>query len=344
VIEGPYPADLNNKIKENQETSDHEFIETESGQYLVVYMGMRNSGGYSLEVEDILKFDDKFLVTVKEIEPGADSMVTLAITYPYVLVKFNEKIDGSKIKIDRITNDVSLENGESVPLIDELFEPTPIDHYNTDEIITSGEIVHFEGNQMHVMSGCVISVYEGNEDDYQSFYIGQIVQLVKTDNGFDIQAVLKDNFDKPDSVQGLTIKSVTGKVDSVDRDEFTLRIVNNKKLVLTGAEHLFIEENEVITVEYIEFSKNDLSASMVLRESEKIDLKVKEVKRSPEGYMVIHARDQKTQEIEYIVTIDSSTSIRLNLSELSTGDDFIVYSEAMFLSYPNQIHPKFIGR
>jgi hypothetical protein len=64
-----------------------------SSNFLILNMGEKNTGGYSIGVEKVEETADKIIVTVKETEPAPGSMVTQAITYPYAVVRINSKKD-----------------------------------------------------------------------------------------------------------------------------------------------------------------------------------------------------------------------------------------------------------
>jgi hypothetical protein len=59
--------------------------------FLILNMGEKSSGGYSISVENVEETADKIIVTVKETEPKSGEMVTQNITYPYCIVKINSK-------------------------------------------------------------------------------------------------------------------------------------------------------------------------------------------------------------------------------------------------------------
>ncbi|MFP4124982.1 MAG: protease complex subunit PrcB family protein [Coleofasciculus sp.] len=50
------------------------------------FQGNKPSGGYSVEIKDILIKDDKLVINAVEQQPGRNCMTTMAITQPYHLV------------------------------------------------------------------------------------------------------------------------------------------------------------------------------------------------------------------------------------------------------------------
>ncbi len=53
---------------------------------LIATLGMRSSGGYSIEFADIQRSADRVVAVVKMSSPGPDDMVTMALTAPYSIV------------------------------------------------------------------------------------------------------------------------------------------------------------------------------------------------------------------------------------------------------------------
>lgn len=63
----------------------------QTANFIILNMGEKNSGGYSITAENVEEFPDKIVVTVKETAPPEDSMNMQVITYPYAIVKINSK-------------------------------------------------------------------------------------------------------------------------------------------------------------------------------------------------------------------------------------------------------------
>ncbi|MCC9070855.1 protease complex subunit PrcB family protein [Flavobacterium sp. F-65] len=59
--------------------------------YIILNMGEKNTGGYSIGVEKVEETDKNIIITVKETAPAPDGMVMQVITYPYAVVKINSK-------------------------------------------------------------------------------------------------------------------------------------------------------------------------------------------------------------------------------------------------------------
>lgn len=62
-----------------------------NSNYIILNMGEKNTGGYSIGVEKVEETDKNIIITVKEHNPAPDAMVMQVITYPYTVVKVHSK-------------------------------------------------------------------------------------------------------------------------------------------------------------------------------------------------------------------------------------------------------------
>ena len=62
-----------------------------NSNYVILNMGEKNTGGYSIGVDKVEETDKNIIITVKENNPAADAMVMQVITYPYTVVKIHSK-------------------------------------------------------------------------------------------------------------------------------------------------------------------------------------------------------------------------------------------------------------
>ncbi len=73
---------LKNKIKET---------DIQTSNFIVLNMGEKTTGGYSIGIDTVLETDNNIIITVKETAPDAGSMVTQAFTNPFCVIKINSK-------------------------------------------------------------------------------------------------------------------------------------------------------------------------------------------------------------------------------------------------------------
>lgn len=62
-----------------------------TANFLILNMGEKTTGGYSITIGKVEETDKNIIVSVKEKEPEPGAMVTNAMTNPYTIVKINSK-------------------------------------------------------------------------------------------------------------------------------------------------------------------------------------------------------------------------------------------------------------
>ncbi len=62
-----------------------------NSNFVILNMGEKNSGGYSIEVSNVQETANQIIVTVKENKPDPKQITTQQITYPYTILKINSK-------------------------------------------------------------------------------------------------------------------------------------------------------------------------------------------------------------------------------------------------------------
>ena len=79
------PAGVQGWIDNSIDTFGARTMEYEGVLYLLVTYGEKPTGGYTVEITDIAEEESRLIVTAHFEEPGADDIVTQALTYPYDL-------------------------------------------------------------------------------------------------------------------------------------------------------------------------------------------------------------------------------------------------------------------
>ena len=62
-----------------------------NSNYVILNMGEKSTGGYSIGVDKVEETDKNIIITVKENAPAKDAMLLQVITYPYTVVKIHSK-------------------------------------------------------------------------------------------------------------------------------------------------------------------------------------------------------------------------------------------------------------
>lgn len=63
------------------------------GQYLYIAIGYgeQRTGGYSIQVNELYESQDSIVVSTELLSPGKDDIVTMNITYPYLVIKTSNR-------------------------------------------------------------------------------------------------------------------------------------------------------------------------------------------------------------------------------------------------------------
>ena len=85
------PDEIVNWIKFSKELPLVQEKEYDGKRFVLITEGMKPTGGYSTEVEEVDIFQEELVIKVKSTEPGEDEYVTQAITYPYDLIVVENK-------------------------------------------------------------------------------------------------------------------------------------------------------------------------------------------------------------------------------------------------------------
>jgi|GEM_PF-439861 len=67
------------------------------GAMVIARAGLRSTGGYMLELEDVIQKEDSVTLVFHEKKPKPMDMVTMALTYPYMVVVIPEYFGDVKV-------------------------------------------------------------------------------------------------------------------------------------------------------------------------------------------------------------------------------------------------------
>lgn len=88
-----------NKEKSIYKEKGYYIYKTEDNKVLItIAAGMKNTGGFSIDIKDIVINNKKVKIYIKETEPRKDRIVNQVISYPIVQVEFSEKPESLIIK------------------------------------------------------------------------------------------------------------------------------------------------------------------------------------------------------------------------------------------------------
>ncbi len=220
VVSSDLSKVIESKVASLKTANRYRAYDYEGDIYLAAFMGKRNTGGYSISIDEVYKYDlgnGKYRVeaVVSEIEPGKDSIVTQAITYPYEVVKFD--------KFDKI---------EKVVFVDEknkILAKTTLEDLNKESTVT-GKISHLDKNEEYIKVLVNKMTYKYN--------IADDVEVLINDEEADFDDLKVDMTIKMTIVNDVIVKisvdynkkEVTGTIQYINEKTKEIRIKYNNKL------------------------------------------------------------------------------------------------------------------
>lgn len=90
VLPDELPAEVQTWIEEAANDFAAQTMEYEGVLYLLITYGEKPTGGYDVEITNLVTEEDKLVVTAHFTEPGEDDIVTQALTYPYDLAMLDD--------------------------------------------------------------------------------------------------------------------------------------------------------------------------------------------------------------------------------------------------------------
>ena len=93
VEDADLPGELKELVDEKKEKPFRLTYSNKDYLYIVVGYGQKNSGGYSIAVDELYLTSNAIYIDTNLVGPSQDDMVVQGVTYPYVVVKveFMEK-------------------------------------------------------------------------------------------------------------------------------------------------------------------------------------------------------------------------------------------------------------
>jgi len=257
---------------------------------------------------------------------GILALSMLGCTAPQVEAGVDLDTDETTVSVDK--NKLDEENRQETP---NGYYISPTDDIAVGDVITVGNIVEFDGNYIHIMSGDLIEVFEYNGNGLD-FYIGQEVELIKSQDQNTLKAFTREDYTTSHTNMGQIIENQTGEV--VERTDAYVVIENGgNTLKISTYEPSQVAVNDTVTVYYMDFGEGP-SSIMILNENSKLLLKIDTITRTEEGFMSLLLKDD--QNGEYTISA-SHVMAELDLGSLAVGDIITVYQNGIMESWPMQL-------
>lgn len=315
------------KIKSMKNEKGHyEFI-YKGSQYVAVFDGERDTGGYSIEVDSIVVDDGEVFIYVLEITPDDDEMVTQALTYPLLVVKLinYEASENTEFNVE-----IYSEEGEVINTEEYYISPT--DDIEIGDRITVGEIMQFNDNFVHIITGDLVEVYEYNSENMEEFFLGQTVELIKGEENNYLKVYAKDDYSISYTNMGHILTQVSGILKTIGEDYIKVES-EGENIEISSQLPVKYEIGSQVTVYTVNF---DLKPSliMIISEESKLKLKVDELSRGEDGNFNLLLKDDDNG--EYSMNL-SYVLCEFDISTIVVGDVLTVYHQGIMESWPMQL-------
>lgn len=192
---------------------------------------------------------------------------------------------------------------------------------NINDIITVGKIMEFDGKNIHIISGDLVEIFEYDNSNEKDFYIGQFVQLTKTEKSNILKAYEHNDFTISHTNMGQAINQISGTLENITDEMITVKTTDGNVDIKTY-EAINGEKGDEITAYTITVA-NDNSEFMILNENSKLLLTISQITRLEDGSMQLDLTDENDS--EYIIDA-SHVSMELDMSKLAIGDTLQVLS------------------
>jgi hypothetical protein len=106
IEEAPKPVQDKAAKMQKSPQSSFDVVYEQNRSYIIIALGERNTGGYRIEVERVVKQGNRVTVHAKEIAPPKDRFVAQVITYPLAVVVVDQAkpFDGVDVQFTKSTD------------------------------------------------------------------------------------------------------------------------------------------------------------------------------------------------------------------------------------------------
>lgn len=228
------PDEIQDDLSTLRATKGYKAYEFDNEIYLATFMGKKNTGGYSIEIDAIESYklsNGKYIVKafVNETEPSSRSMVTQAITYPYTVVKFD-----------------SFDNIERINFIDEagnVLAKKSIVDLDEEETTAAGVLTAIgkDYSYIEVLKDKISKEYV-IADDVKVYINNKTAELKDLKVYMNVKLTLADE-EVIRIYANYEIKEIKGTVQSISTTKNQIRINNTTYNILEDTE-ITLDDNE----------------------------------------------------------------------------------------------------
>jgi hypothetical protein len=206
-----------------------------------------------------------------------------------------------------------------------------------------GEVVYVKDNEVHILQGDMIEIFNVDSDLLKSVFLGQTVKLFDNAGVINIEPFIIEDFSIQHNSMGMMITESIGLVINVETTEdSSLITVMSEDTEVT---YKFYGDNPPMlqtTYEFytMSFTPDETSIVDYYNPESIIEITVTSINRAENGELMFSGTDKDAGEYN----IGTSSPMKnFNLSELKEGDVLEVYADAIMESWPMQVSTRKIN-
>jgi len=203
-----------------------------------------------------------------------------------------------------------------------------------------GEIVEMKDNEVHILSGDMVQIFNINDDKLKDYYLGETVKLYDDNGELKIESFLIDDFTIRHTSMGQMITEKVGKVTKIKETAegaiLTL-LIDGESLEFNFYGNDIPELEGTYEFEIMSITPENHSVFNYHNPETIIKMTIKGMFRADNGELILETEDLEGG-LYHIGT--SSPLKNFNLSELKEGDMLNVYADAVMESWPMQVDTK----
>lgn len=203
---------------------------------------------------------------------------------------------------------------------------------NTDDYETIGEILAFEDQSVHILTGDVVQIFPVSEYDLKHYYLGQTVMVQQElEDMYSLLPFKQEDFERRYTNMGDQINRYEGILKSVEDNIYTFDI-DGQAVEFEYVTEDILELNGTYEFDTIQFSDMPI-ITHVFSDRDKFMVTIEGIDRNEEGQMILRVVD--TNNLHFSVDVSQSI-LNFNYQDLAVGHQLDIYSSDLKADDLNQ--------
>lgn len=207
-----------------------------------------------------------------------------------------------------------------------------------------GIVIEMKGNEVHILQGDMIEIFNIDSTLLVEIYLGQTVKLYNKENTLFIEPYIIDDMSVTHTNMGIIVTTIEGLVTKVtpNEDGHAVHIETSEGVstyILYGDN--IPEENKLYEFDTMSYDGKEVSIISFYDPESIIEITITSLSRADNGELMFNGNDESDGEY----TIGTSRPLKnFNLSELEVGDVLEVYADDIMESWPMQVNTRKINK